>query len=100
MPTYEHLCNTCKHEWEDYYSIAKDPPAECPVCKAETVTRLCSQGAKGVVELTGHELVDKTKEDIRKLKKDMHGSENIYSNMLGPDRYQSMQQRIDKQKKK
>jgi putative FmdB family regulatory protein len=99
MPTYEHLCNTCQHEWEDNYSIKLDPPKICPKCQAETVTRLISLGSRGVVELTGHELVAKTKEDIVKLKKEMHSSEKVYSNMLGHDKYEAMQQRIDKSKK-
>ena len=99
MPTYEHLCNTCKHEWEDVYSIVKDPPKECPACKAETVTRLCSLGAKGVVELTGQELVDKTKDDIRKLKTEMHKSDKVYANMLGDDKYHALQTKMDKQKR-
>lgn len=99
MPTYEHLCNTCKHEWEADYSIKTDPPKECPECKAETVTRLISLGGKGVVELTGHELVDKVKADAQQLKKDAAQKEKVYANLLGEDKYHSMQTQMDRAKR-
>ncbi len=98
MPTYEHKCNSCEHEWEDMYSITAEPPKVCPTCKAETVIRLISLGSKGVVELTGHELVAKVKEDIKTLKKES-GKEKVYANLLGEDKYQSLQVRMDKQKR-
>lgn len=98
MPTYEHRCDTCKHEWEADYSIKLDPPKVCVSCAAETVTRLISLGAKGVVELTGHELVEKVKADGQALKKDAHAKEKVYANLLGEDKYQALQVRLDKQK--
>ena len=99
MPDYEHRCDTCKHEWEETYSIKLDPPKACPTCKAETVTRLISLGGKGIVELTGQELVDKCKAYAQVLKKDMAAKEKVYANLLGEDKYQSLQNRIDKQKR-
>lgn len=99
MPTYEHLCTSCQHEWEDSYSIKADPPKECPSCKAETVTRLISLGGKGVVELTGQDLVDKVKADAQQLKKDAASKEKIYANLLGEDRYQALQTKMDKQRR-
>lgn len=99
MPDYEHRCDTCKHEWEETYSIKADPPKSCPECKAETVTRLISLGGRGVVELTGQDLVDKIKADGQALKREMHKSENIYANMLGHDKYENLQKQIDKNKR-
>ena len=99
MADYEHICYDCKLEWEASYSINADPPKECPTCKSANVQRLISLGGKGVVELTGRDLVSKVKEDTAKLKRDMHGSEAIYSNMVGESKYQSIQQTIDKQKR-
>ena len=99
MPTYEHLCNTCKHEWEDSYSIKADPPKNCPQCQAETVTRLISLGGKGVVELSGQDLVDKVKSDAQQLKKDAAKSEKVYANLLGEDKYHSLQTRMDRSKR-
>jgi putative FmdB family regulatory protein len=98
MPTYEHRCDTCLHEWEADYSIKVDPPKACPDCKAETVTRLISLGGKGIVELTGHELVEKVKADGQALKRDAHAKEKVYANLLGEQKYQDLQVRLDKQK--
>lgn len=102
MADYEHVCENieCKYEWEASYSIKAEPPKICPKCNQETAKRLISLGSKGVVELTGNELVAKVKDDAAKLKKDMHNDSKIYSNLLGEDRYQSLQQRMDKQKRR
>lgn len=99
MPEYEHRCDTCQHEWEDTYSIKAEPPKACPSCKAETVTRLISLGGKGVVQLTGQDLVDKVKADAQTLKKDAAAKEKVYANLLGEDRYHQLQTKMDKQKR-
>ncbi len=99
MPTYEHRCDTCKHEWEDSYSIKADPPKECPECKAETVTRLISGTAKGVVELYGQDLIDKVKADAQKTKAEAAKDEKVYANLLGEDRYHSMQTQMDRRRR-
>jgi putative FmdB family regulatory protein len=99
MPTYEHKCNTCQHEWEDSYSIKVDPPKECPSCKAETVVRLISLGAKGVVELQGQELIDKLKGDAQKLKGEAASNEKVYANLLGEQKYQELQTKMDQKKR-
>ncbi len=99
MPTYEHRCDTCAHEWEAEYSIKADPPKQCPKCQAETVTRLISGATKGVVELYGQELVDKIKSDAQKEKARAAKDEKVYANLLGEDRYQSLQKQMDQRKR-
>jgi putative FmdB family regulatory protein len=99
MPTYEHICDSCLYEWEDTYSIKADPPKTCPKCGAESARRLISLGGKGVVELYGQDLVDKIKGEARQLKKDMHKSETVYANLLGNDKYEAIQKRMDASKK-
>lgn len=100
MPTYEHLCTACNHEWEDEYSIKADPPKNCPSCNAEAVKRLISGGSgRGVVELSGNELVEKVKSDAQALKREAAKSEKVYSNLLGEQKYHDMQTRIDRQKR-
>jgi len=101
MPTYDHICKNkeCNYEWEDSYSIKLDPPKICPKCNQETAERLISCMSRGVVELTGHELTEKIKSDVKQLKKDMGKSEKIYSNLLGESKYESLQRQIDKKKK-
>jgi putative FmdB family regulatory protein len=99
MPTYEHRCDSCLHEWEDSYSIKAEPPKVCPECKQETARRMISLGGKGVVELTGNELVSKVKEDTAKLKKEVYSSEKAYSNFIGEHHYENLQKKIDNQKR-
>jgi hypothetical protein len=97
---YEHKCldPNCNYEWEDEYGIKDDPPEYCPKCGQKTAQRLISLCSKGVVELTGRDLTDKIKADTQALKKDMHNSEKLYSNLVGHDKYQNMQKRLDQQK--
>jgi putative FmdB family regulatory protein len=101
MPTYLHVCqNTeCNNEWEDFYSIVKSPPTVCPVCRQDTAKRVICGTTKGVVELYGNELVEKCKDDAQKLKKEAAKDEKVYANLLGEEKYQSMQTRMDQQKR-
>lgn len=99
MPTYEHRCDTCKYEWEDEYSIKVDPPKICPACQAETVVRLISLGGKGVVELSGQELVDKCKVDAKQIMKEASKNANKYASLLGEDKYHQMQTQFDRRNK-
>ena len=99
MPTYEHRCDTCQHEWEAEYSIKAEPPKQCPKCEAETVTRLISGAAKGVVELYGQDLVDKLKADAHKLKGEAARDEKIYANLLGDDKYHALQTKMDQRRR-
>jgi len=102
MPDYEHICtdNSCKFEWESTYSIKVDPPKICPKCGKETAKRLISLNGKGVVELVGHELAAKVKEDTIKLKQDMKKSDKLYANMLGDSKYNELQTKLDRRKRK
>lgn len=101
MPTYEFQCQECKHEWEDFLSIKAPDPEECPSCKAKGKTlRLISGGSgKGTVELYGQELVDKLKGDAQKLKQEAAKDEKVYANLLGEDKYQNLQTKMDQQKR-
>lgn len=101
MPTYEYECP--EHGiFEEYHSI-KIKLEHCPQCKdggkEQEVKRLISLGSKGVVELVGQELVDKLKADAQVLKKDAAAKEKVYANLLGEDKYQSLQNRLDQQRK-
>lgn len=104
MPTYEFLHDVegCKHEWEEVRSIKAADPTHCPKCEAEgNIVHLVSGGSgRGVVELTGQDLIDKCRADAQVLKKDAAKSEKLYANLLGEDKMQSMQQRIDRQKRR
>ncbi len=32
MPTYDYVCDACKHEFELFQSIKEDPKKQCPSC--------------------------------------------------------------------
>jgi len=101
MPTYSHQCTNeeCNHEWDAEYSIKADPPKVCPKCGKETAKRIIAMATPGKVELYGTELYNKLVEDGQKMKKDAHRSEKIYANMIGEDRYQSIQTQMDKKRR-
>lgn len=103
MPTYEFECreDSCKHEWEDFLRISDPIPEECPKCHTKgSVKRLISGGSgRGVVELTGDELVAKVKADAQKFKEEMYRDEKTYANVLGESHYQQIQTRLDQQKR-
>lgn len=89
MPTYELQCTKCKHEWEDFFSIKAPVPQDCPSCKENgNVIRLISGGSgKGVVTLTGHELNDKMKSDVRQMKERMKKDTNYMANIVGERKF-------------
>ncbi len=98
MPTYSHQCTNpeCNHEWDEEYSIKADPPKLCPKCGQETAKRIISFPIPGKVELYGQDLKAKLFEDGQKIKAQAHRSEKIYANMIGEDKYQSIQSEIDR----
>jgi len=101
MPTYQHECTdeSCKHEWEDFYSMSQQPPKVCPQCHKETAKRVISATGGGRVLLTGDDLLSSLKQDVSKMKKDIYSSEKNYANVLGEDRYQTIQKQLDSNKK-
>lgn len=88
MPTYEYMCQSCNHEWEEYHSILADPIKFCPSCKEESAKRMISGGSgKGRVELGYHEMKEKIKSDARNTLKESSRNENLLANLIGEDRY-------------
>lgn len=99
MPTYEHMCKSCDYEWEDTYSMTKDPPTICPQCQKETAMRVISGGGHGKMVLNDAEWKESLKDETRKFKKELYSSEKAYSNFISESKYQTLQQNIDKNKK-
>jgi putative FmdB family regulatory protein len=103
MPTYEflHRSDDCNHEWEEILHISDPDPEECPKCHEKgNIIHLISGGSgKGIVQLEGDELVAKVKADAQKLKEEAHRDPNVYANLIGPDRYQQIQTKLDQQKR-
>jgi len=102
MPVYEYLCP--EHgEFEVEHSI-KIKLEFCPQCqeqgKQQEIKRLISLGGKGVVELSGNDLIAKVKADAKQLQRDASKNENLYSNLLGETRYNDIQSKIDRKKRR
>ncbi len=45
MPTYDYVCDACRHEFEAYESIMSQPQTDCPECKAPKLRRKIGPGA-------------------------------------------------------
>ena len=89
MPTYPHICNECQFEWDEEYGINTAPPDTCPKCGVKgNVERLIAGGyGKGIVNVTGHELNERTKQDAANAVREASKNENFLANMVGEERY-------------
>ena len=83
MPTYEHRCRECAHEWEQIYKMDEDPPTVCPECKKENVFRLISMPGKVEVILEGRELVQKLWKEGKDIARKAKSNENLAHNLWG-----------------
>ena len=48
MPTYDYVCDACKHAFEKFHSITAAPLRKCPKCGRAKLRRLIGAGA-GVI---------------------------------------------------
>ncbi len=111
MPSYDYECQQPVEDgghgiFEEYHPARDEAKlTECPFCRKEKdvevpVIRLISGGSgRGIVELTGRDLIDKTKADAEVFKRQVHQKENLYANVLGESKYQSLQQSMDKNRR-
>lgn len=44
MPTYEYVCQKCRHEFEQFQSIKDEPLKRCPECKGKIVRKIGTGG--------------------------------------------------------
>ena len=45
MPTYDYMCENCKHTFEKFQSITASPTKKCPQCGKMKLNRLIGTGA-------------------------------------------------------
>lgn len=48
MPTYDYLCGSCGHQFEEFQSMSSDPLKKCPKCGKLKLQRLIGMGG-GVI---------------------------------------------------
>lgn len=69
MPTYDYICDDCKHEFEAFESIKADPQATCPSCQKETLRRKIGAGAAILFKGSGFYLTDYRSDSYKKAAK-------------------------------
>lgn len=66
MPTYDYICDSCKHEFETFESIKADPQTVCPECKKDTLRRKIGAGAAILFKGSGFYQTDYRSESYKK----------------------------------
>lgn len=75
MPTYDYICDSCKHEFEAFESIKADSQTTCPACHQETLRRKIGGGAAILFKGSGFYLTDYRSDSYKKAAKaDKEGS--------------------------
>ena len=87
MPTYEHKCRECSHQWELIYGMSDDPPTICPKCKEENVYRMISAPGAVKVRLEGKELVKQLWKEGKDLAHKAKTNENLANELYGVTKF-------------
>ena len=66
MPTYDYVCDACKHEFELFHSIKDEPKRKCPKCGRQKLRRLIGPGAAIVFKGSGFYKTDYRSESYKK----------------------------------
>jgi putative FmdB family regulatory protein len=69
MPTYDYICDDCKHEFEAFESIKADPQTICPSCQKVTLRRKIGAGAAILFKGSGFYLTDYRSDSYKKAAK-------------------------------
>ncbi|QDV33630.1 FmdB family zinc ribbon protein [Tautonia plasticadhaerens] len=86
MPTYDYICDDCKHEFEAFESIKADPQTTCPSCQKETLRRKIGAGAAILFKGSGFYLTDYRSDSYKKAAKaDKDGSSGSSSSSSSGD---------------
>src|SRR3954449_2420087 len=66
MPTYDYICDGCKHEFEAFESIKADPQTVCPECSQPKLRRKIGAGAAILFKGSGFYQTDYRSESYKK----------------------------------
>ncbi|MBE0536648.1 MAG: zinc ribbon domain-containing protein [Phycisphaerae bacterium] len=65
MPTYQYLCNSCGHEFEQFQSIKANPLRKCPACSRMELNRLIGAGGGIIFKGSGFYQTDYRSENYK-----------------------------------
>ena len=66
MPTYQYLCENCRHKFERFQRITAKPLRKCPKCGKARVKRLIGTGAGIIFKGSGFYETDYRSESYKK----------------------------------
>ncbi|MFN3168839.1 MAG: FmdB family zinc ribbon protein [Phycisphaeraceae bacterium] len=69
MPTYDYVCDACKHEFEEFQSITAKPLKKCPECGKNKLRRLIGTGAGIIFKGSGFYETDYRSDSYKKSEK-------------------------------
>jgi putative FmdB family regulatory protein len=69
MPTYDYICDNCKHEFEAFESIVSNPQTECPTCHEPKLRRKIGPGAAIIFKGSGFYQTDYRSDSYKKAAK-------------------------------
>jgi len=61
MPSYDYLCSSCGHKFEEFQSMSAAPLTTCPECHKETLKRLIGGGLGVIFKGSGYYINDSRK---------------------------------------
>lgn len=73
MPTYEYLCESCGHKFEQFQGITAKPIRKCPKCGERSLKRLMGTGAGVIFKGPGFYQTDYRSESYKKAEKSEKG---------------------------
>lgn len=53
MPTYDYVCDACRHEFEEFQYMSEDALTKCPKCGKKKLRRLIGTGAAIIFKGSG-----------------------------------------------
>ncbi len=74
MPTYDYLCDSCDHGFEQFQSITAKPLRKCPKCGRNTLRRLIGRGAGVIFKGSGFYQTDYRSESYKNAEKSEKGA--------------------------
>ena len=66
MPTYDYICDACRHEFEAFESMKADPQTVCPTCHEAKLRRKIGGGAAILFKGSGFYQTDYRSESYKK----------------------------------